>query len=213
MLLAVACCAHLHGAGGQEPQGTIERVSASEGSALGGQRLSIHGVGFTTNFHKGRNSVRIGTDEAGWTDCTVVEGACTVDCGSATRLVCDTQSARLGAPDASNIQRGASSQWLDLVINSSALPSGSQSLVKKRAFRFTSPRNSARNPTLLGVQPLAVGTGEALSMMGSRFGSNIKEYGTVYIGRGAVLPHYTAPHIRVRRVHVHHSRARADILS
>ena len=46
--------------------------------------------GFATEFFDGSNTVVIGSDSYGYVSCDVIEGACTVDCGSAWRIVCDT---------------------------------------------------------------------------------------------------------------------------
>eukprot|EP01048_Picozoa_sp_COSAG05_P018157 COSAG05_NODE_2605_length_2850_cov_3.223192_2_plen_170_part_00 len=68
---------------------SVTSISRHHGSSIGGQRLAIEGADFTTNFHEGANTVHVGSQKLGWVECNVVEGACTVDCGSASRIVCD----------------------------------------------------------------------------------------------------------------------------
>ena len=69
----------------------VTSVTPSSGTALGGTRLHVDGHGFTTDFFAARNDVWLCKDDLeDCAVCNVIEGACTVDCGGPTRIVCDT---------------------------------------------------------------------------------------------------------------------------
>ncbi len=75
---------------GEDPASLLEvnSITPATGSVLGGQRLHIDGSGFNIEFFEGSNSVTLisgGVKRS----CIVVEGACTVDCGSSKRIVCE----------------------------------------------------------------------------------------------------------------------------
>ena len=162
-------------AGAEEPEPvapSITEMTFSKGSPLGNQRLALTGSGFTTNFHDGANTVEIGNDSKGWATCRVVEGACTVDCGSANRIVCDTEQ----VPDSwlpddgdlANVDTGP----LDVKVNvcRGGCDGGVPDMVEVRTgpFEFTSARNSRSNPTLLGVEPRHLSADMGISLTGSR---------------------------------------------
>ena len=164
---------------------TIYDITFQQGSPLGSQRLALRGSGYTTNFHAGSNTVELGSDEQGWTTCVVVEGACTVDCGSASRIVCDTEpfSPALGGIEdvwAAGLQvrvkvcRSACDSWEPDIAEAWA----------PMSFDFTPARNSPTNPTLLGVFPRQLSAEGALALTGSRFGTSLADFRVVYVGQG-----------------------------
>ncbi len=177
-----------------EPAGpAFHDITFVSGSPLGAQRLAITGSGFTTNIHDGHNSIEIGSDSKGWASCAVVEGACTVDCGSANRIVCDTDRVPAGwltAEDGSAIDL-ADLDTGDLEVKvtvcrslcDSAAPE-LETITATKPFSFTPARNSRINPTLLGVSPQQIPADSTLSLTGSRFGNAIKDYRVVYVGAG-----------------------------
>ena len=65
---------------------TVDSVTPSYGTCLGGTRLSIIGEGFATEFFDGSNTVWIVSGDFssddythdGYVQCDVIEGACTV---------------------------------------------------------------------------------------------------------------------------------------
>ena len=87
----------------------VDAITPNRGPLYGGTRVSISGSGFNTNFFEGGNYVYIGTDDAGWTTCDVIEGACTVKCGGPKTLICDTN------PWISSNDLSASG-WVDLMV-------------------------------------------------------------------------------------------------
>ena len=88
----------------------IDTVTPSYGCELGGTRLSITGRGFTTDFFAATNEVFIGTNFGQSSEssvaCDVIEGACSVDCGSSKRIVCDTRA----------WPSGGATGWLDMKV-------------------------------------------------------------------------------------------------
>lgn len=177
-----------------EPAGpTFHDITFVSGSPLGAQRLAITGSGFTTNIHDGHNSIEIGSDTKGWASCAVVEGACTVDCGSANRIVCDTDQVPEGwltAADGSDIDL-ADLDTGDLEVKVTVCRSLCDSatpelatVIATKPFAFKPARDSHINPTLLGVSPQQIPADSTLSLTGSRFGNSIKDYRVVYVGAG-----------------------------
>ena len=155
-----------------EPQPpTISDISFSSGSPLGAQRLGITGSGFTTNFHDGANTVEIGNDSIGWTECHVVEGACTVDCGSANRVVCDTEpvpESWAGGGELADVDTGPLEVKVSVCREGCDGASPQTQEVRAGPFEFTAARDSHTNPTLLGVHPRQLSADAALSLSGSR---------------------------------------------
>lgn len=150
----------------------VDGMSFDTGSCYGGQRLHITGSGFATNFHDSTNIVTLGSDSIGWSACDVVQGACTVDCGSQSRIVCDTPEFH---PD-------QSLQPLNLKVGVQKASTVEHEL--SRSFTCVQPEHSALAPTVLGVTPRHASANWAVNITGSRFGSNIKDYRTVFIGSG-----------------------------
>ena len=186
----------------QPPPVTFHSITFTSGSPLGAQRLAIEGEGFTTNFHDGNNKILIGSDVKGWTSCSVVEGACTVDCGSASRIVCDTDKIPESWLTADTVAgAGSKIELADLdtgplsvkvtVCRSGSLCDTADAEDTNRViavadvpFAFTPARDSHLNPTLLGVHPRQITADDPLSLTGSRFGNDIKGYRVVYVGAG-----------------------------
>ena len=159
------------------PVPSIQTVSAAAGSSIGGQRLALVGGNFTTNFHEGHNKVFIGTDTLGWTECAVVEGACTVDCGSANRIVCDV----LEVPDAWVAESvGGGAEHVDVpdlnvkvevcAFECETPDPVMHTVTAGSSFHFQPARDSTTNPTLLGIEPRHLTTGGAVRLEGSKFG-------------------------------------------
>jgi hypothetical protein len=163
-------------------------LSFSSGSELGSQRLAVNGTGFTTDHSTAWNTVELGRADLGhWVPCRVVEGACTVDCGSSSRIVCDTEPV---PPELRGAAGGMVSTPLDVKVKvcKGACDTNApitDEAVLSGAFAFRPARDSTVNPTLLGVEPRALSADEALSLAGSRFGNVIKDYRVVYVGPGA----------------------------
>jgi hypothetical protein len=168
---------------------TINRVSFALGSPLGSQRLAVEGSGFATNHADGHNTVEIGKGDHAWVPCKVVEGACTVDCGSSSRIVCDTAPVTANLTGALVTPKHAQTTALDVRVTvcrggcDTDNPDTS-TVTYPDSFVFMSERDSALNPTLLGVSPRQVSAGSALSLTGSRFGNNIRDYRVIYVGSG-----------------------------
>ena len=136
--------------------------------------MALHGKGFTTNFHEELNVVAIGTDTLGWTACDVIQGACTVDCGSTFKVVCDTQPFPVQAAGQA------------LSVKASVMRSGIEVFHSELRGVFTcdAVSNTVTTPTLVGVSPRHVSVNWAVNLSGSSFGSDIKEYRVVYVGEG-----------------------------
>ena len=66
----------------------VNSITPATGSVLGGQRLHVDGSGFNIEFFEGSNSVTLISGGVK-RKCVVLEGACTVDCGSSKRIVCE----------------------------------------------------------------------------------------------------------------------------
>lgn len=177
-LLAAVLAAAQQGVVAPRPQDidipivNVQGVSFDKGSCNGGQRLATTGSGFATNFHDSSNVVSLGSDALGWRECDVVQGACTVDCGSATRIVCDTPK----FPDVHT------AKTLSLKVAVQKASADTHTLTN--AFTCDSPVHSTLTPTVLGVAPRHVSANWAVNITGSRFGSNIKDYRVTYIGTG-----------------------------
>jgi hypothetical protein len=157
-----ACAQVLGGGGGvgtpPPPLGKLEinHVSFVIGSPLGSQRLAVEGDGFVTNHADGANTVEVGRDDLGWVPCRVVEGACTVDCGSSSRIVCDTAPVPPNLSDALvSVAPEDEGEALDVRVTvcrsgCSGTDKPKQSTITHPAsFRFVSERDSAVNPTLV----------------------------------------------------------------
>jgi hypothetical protein len=81
----------------------VSSITPATGSVTGGQRLHVDGNGFNLEFFEGSNVVTL-IGEGVERNCVVVEGACTVDCGSSKRIVCEIEPPSrdeklAGAPD------------------------------------------------------------------------------------------------------------------
>eukprot|EP01046_Picozoa_sp_COSAG06_P000498 COSAG06_NODE_14_length_35011_cov_20.984132_1_plen_3931_part_10 len=182
------------GAAEEEPPALVFReITFVSGSPLGAQRLAITGEGFTTNFHDGHNKIKIGSNAKGWADCSVVEGACTVDCGSSSRIVCDTDkiperwliASDGSAIDLADLDTGTLQVKVSVCRGQCDTSDPMvETVIASVPFAFTPARNSHLNPTLLGVEPRHITAGGALSLTGSRFGNDIKDYRVVYVGTG-----------------------------
>ena len=180
LLAAVASCATFLRVGLAAPVPippalvTLDSVSTESGTCNGGQRLQVFGSGFATNHHDAENLVEIGSDAEGWRECDVIQGACTVDCGSASKIVCDTKEFP---------QRSMWQKKLDVKVTV-AKGSTPSVAIQTAKFTCTTPEDSAESPTVLGVAPRHVSANWAVNITGSRFGSNIKDYRVVYVGEG-----------------------------
>jgi hypothetical protein len=146
------------------------------------------GSDFTTNFHEGANTVHIGADSVGWVECNVVEGACTVDCGSSKRIVCDTLTmpeswvADAGG-DVASVRTASNLQFrVNVCRDQCDTSTPVMHEVRYGSFQFTSARDSTSNPVILGVEPRHLTAGGALSLTGSKMGNSIKDYRVVYVG-------------------------------
>lgn len=170
-----------------EPLGpTITDVTFESGSPLGSQRIALTGTGFTTNFHSGGNQVEIGSSATGWSACEVVEGACTVDCGSASRIVCDTDQVPSDwyTGDIADVSSGPLDFKVTVCYDLCGSTAPETQDITAGPFEFTPARHSHQNPTLLGVSPRHISANSGISLTGSRFGNTIKDYRVVYVGSG-----------------------------
>ena len=188
-LLAALCAAGVSAQLAPEPEPvgpTIHDVTFESGSPLGSQRLALTGSGFTTNFHSGGNQVEIGSSAKGWTACEVVEGACTVDCGSASRIVCDTDQVPSDwySGDLADVATGPLDIKVTVCYDLCGSTAPETKDITAGPFEFTPARHSHLNPTLLGVSPRQIPANSGLSLTGSRFGNTIKDYRVVYVGSG-----------------------------
>ena len=77
----------------------VDSITPNVGAAHGGTHIHVKGSGFSIDTYGGGNKVYIGdrryeTETEGgqplWIEAPVIEGACTVDCGGARKLVADT---------------------------------------------------------------------------------------------------------------------------
>ena len=150
----------------------VDSVSPSFGTTLGGTRLSIAGEGFATEFFDGSNSVKIGTDSSGYVDCDVIEGACTVDCGSAYRIVCDT----------GEWTSDSSTGWLNVVVTIDESTEEFE-VVCSNCFAYKAT-SDASSPRLTSITPRHAGANEVLLVHGDNFGSAIDDYTNIYVGAG-----------------------------
>ena len=136
------------------PTSSVDSISVSSGTCYGGQRLQVFGMGFVTNFHEGGMTISLGVankhEEGGgvWSKCDVVEGACTVDCGSSSKVVCDTTQFEA---DHTGLQ-------LDVKVVVSKGNVGAETNFLYGAFRCDSPKHSYTSPSIIGVSPRHVST-------------------------------------------------------
>eukprot|EP01052_Picozoa_sp_SAG31_P047014 SAG31_NODE_9228_length_1313_cov_0.916804_1_plen_269_part_00 len=101
-----------------------------------------------------------------------MQGACTVDCGSQSRIVCDTPKFQTGQ------------SWAPLNLKVGVQKASTDEHELPTSFTCVQPQHSALAPTVLGVTPRHASANWAVNITGSRFGSNIKDYRTVFIGSG-----------------------------
>ena len=76
----------------------VNSISPAVGTILGGQRLHVDGSGFNLEFFEGSNVVTLISEKGVERNCVVLEGACTVDCGSSKRIVCEIEYVLLPPP-------------------------------------------------------------------------------------------------------------------
>lgn len=151
---------------------TIDSVSPNRGTAAGGTRLHLHGEGFATEFYSGANTVYIGKASKSWVQCDVIEGACTVDCGGGTKIVCDTQA----------WTSDTASGWLDVwVIVDDSI--SSYDLIKQNAFYYQ-PTSHQSSPKMTEVWPRHARAGEVVLMRGEALGTSVADYRMIYVGPG-----------------------------
>lgn len=150
----------------------IDSVSPNRGTAAGGTRVHIYGEGFATEFYSGANSVYIGKASKSWVQCDVIEGACTVDCGGGTKIVCDTQE----------WISDAASGWLDIwVIVDDSI--ASYDLIKQSAFYYQ-PTSHHQSPKMTEVWPRHASAGDIVLMRGEALGTSVADYRMIYVGPG-----------------------------
>ena len=131
-----------------------------------------HSQGFATNHFDGSNSVAVGSDSHGYVACDVIEGACSVDCGSAWRVVCDTgawfSDADVGA--------------LDVVLT---IDESTETHVVTCAgcFRYRATSH-ASTPKLTRIAPRHAPAGGVLELRGEALGGSIDDYRNIYVGDG-----------------------------
>jgi len=80
----------------------VDSVDPTEGTYMGGTHLHVIGEGFSVDTYGGSNDVQIGLPDfdylidlvhypefkGAWSQCDVIEGACTVDCEYARVCLC-----------------------------------------------------------------------------------------------------------------------------
>ena len=128
----------------------VTAINPTFGSVNGGQRLTISGYGFSTDFMNGANVVMI--DDAVCEPTNFFGGGCTIDCTTADRIVCIT------TPKA--ITGDAQTFESSVVINSAVdIPS---------AFEYTYAADVAGS--LLDIVPSSVKSGSSLNFLGEGWG-------------------------------------------
>ena len=167
-------------------------VDPSEGSVAGGSRLFVRGKGFDTDFFDGgQNIVQVGRAGIGWAACDVIEGACSVDCGSGGRVVCDL-GAFVWAPNTTNtIEREITRQGgrvpaglLDVRVETGM---SQQVQTLTAAFRFLPTLGHTPVPKLHAISPQYFTTEQVINVTGTGLPSNITDYRVAYIGAGTPI--------------------------
>jgi hypothetical protein len=146
---------------------------------MGGTRVSIKGGGFNVNFFTAGNYVYIGSDATTWVPCDVIEGACSVQCGSANTLICDTGMWNVRTPL-------VDSGWLDVKVLIESFQNGANDMITTvlpKAFYY---HNMAYqyNPLIRGVSPRATSAEETITITGNNLGYWMQDYRVVYVGAG-----------------------------
>ena len=169
----------------QQAPPRITGISHVQGSLLGGQRLAIYGSGFSVDTYTGGNEIWFGSESRSlWPyTCTVIEGACTVDCGSSSKIVCETSEIhpKLLDPSWAEFPMGFA---LDVKVASTSISGAIQVAVFPEIFSPTGVTNSARNPTLLSVEPRQVQSGGIVNLTVAKAGTDIHAYRMIYVGKG-----------------------------
>mmetsp|Transcript_24658 Transcript_24658/g.50607 ORF Transcript_24658/g.50607 Transcript_24658/m.50607 type:complete len:191 (+) Transcript_24658:89-661(+) len=144
----------------------LNSITPNRGTRGGGSRVTLKGGGFNVNFFTAGNYVYIGNSDNGWSQCDVIEGACTVQCGGPNTLVCDTGEWTAG----SNTQ---SSGWLDVKVMIEVFAGGGANemytLVLEDAYYYYSD-NTYTVPKLLDVFPHSASAEEPLTIRGTQLG-------------------------------------------
>jgi hypothetical protein len=174
---------------------SITSIEPNRGSYLGITRVTITGTGFSTNFIDGGNRVTIGRMHNGvWVggDCEVLEGACTVECGSDTKLFCDTPPWDPASSESTGNNRDSERYSLRVYSDCADMSAltGCARMIEWPGVPSTGLSGwlysiDLYTPTVRTVYPRYVHAGAVVSMAGSYWGGNIRGYRGVYIGRGS----------------------------
>ena len=182
--VADACCR------GSKPDPTfidsdefyLTSISPNRGMIGGGSRVTLKGGGFNTNFFTGGNYVYIGSDSTEWVTCTVIEGACSVECGGPKTIVCDTGEWTYGGSAL------AASGWLDVkVLIETFGDAGTSEAVEvtlSNAYYYFGHGHSTYVPMLQSVYPHAASSEETITLRGVNFGYWVQDYRLIYVGTG-----------------------------
>ena len=169
---------------------SVTKIEPNEGSKLGRTRITITGTGFSTNFIDGGNKVTIGRLLNGeWVggDCEVLEGACTVECGSDTKIFCDTPAwdPAHGVGRGTGWVRDQDSFRLNIYTDcAKGLTGCAKTLQWSERGGFFYQRDQL-TPTVRSIHPRYIHAGAVVRMAGSNWGEYIRAYRHgVYIGRG-----------------------------
>lgn len=171
---------------------TVTSVSPNQGSIMGGARVFLNGSGFETNHFVGGNMVQIGRDGVGWAECDVIEAACSVDCGSSSRVVCDLkpfiweEEDAVPAPQDTRGGRAMadaarSTPFLDILVETKY---GKMRSTLGNAFQFLPAVGHTSAPKLRGVWPRSFTAEHVLNITGTGLPTDIKDYRVAFVGNG-----------------------------
>jgi len=159
----------------------ITGVQPNQVSGNGGTRLHITGSGFETDIFGGRNEVFLSVENPTTrvverTKCDTIEGACTVDCGSSRKIVCDVHEWVKGP------------NWGHQVVSVEVVTTDSIRGDKTVALLNNSvtfrPVSWAGVPKLSSVFPTYGQAGSIVTITGASFGRTIKDYRGIYVTKG-----------------------------
>ncbi|KAK3274579.1 hypothetical protein CYMTET_17247 [Cymbomonas tetramitiformis] len=148
----------------------INSVFPKEGSTAGGTLLSISGAGFSTIATSGGNSILL-VDPSGIEEpiaCEPVDGACTVDCPTSVKAMCETPA------------HEHSDTYYEIHVT---VDSQYQAEVRSGESRPTFRWRSSATSSISQLQPTS-GEGGVLKLKGSNLGNQIASFKRVWIGRG-----------------------------
>ncbi|KAK3244983.1 hypothetical protein CYMTET_45430 [Cymbomonas tetramitiformis] len=174
LILLASCVRDLSGSDEGSKNAALREmysVFPTEGSTAGGTFLTISGTGFTSIGVQGGTDIFL-VDPSGVEEtivCEPIEGACTVDCPTTEKAMCETP------PHAHSDTRYEIYITVDGIYDVSVAPG-----YERPKYRFRSSSTSRLSELL----PTSGVEGGHVRLKGSSFGTHIGSFQRVWIGRG-----------------------------